>query len=399
MDEVAKRDGIGLCLSGGGYRAAIFHMGALRRLLETGVLQRIKSISSVSGGSITAAHIATQLKRHDLRNFQDVSPDEWEKLFAAPFRKIASKDIRTWPLIKNWIFFWNLWRPYVRAETLQKSYEKLVTNLKLSDLPEYPQFIFCATDIVFAVNWEFSRSRVGSYESGSVSPFPDWKLSFAVASSSCFPPLFDPMRLPGGNLKFSGGNAAKEEDFDKLVSRMRLSDGGVYDNLGMEPIWKTHETVLVSDGGAPFKFAASSSALGRVKRVLDSMGEQQAKLRRRWLIAGYNTGEFRGTYWKLETINQGKGHEGYSENFTKKFIATVRTDLDRFTEAEIAVLENHGYMTASRKLDKYCKDIISPESPPPAWINTKWKDENRAMIAMKNSDKRFSLRRLLKLDK
>lgn len=45
--------GIGLCLSGGGYRAMIFHLGALIRLNESGYLFQLKRISSVSGGSIT----------------------------------------------------------------------------------------------------------------------------------------------------------------------------------------------------------------------------------------------------------------------------------------------------------------------------------------------------------
>ena len=46
--------GIGLCLSGGGYRAMLFHLGALWRLYEAGLLRGVKRISSVSGGSITA---------------------------------------------------------------------------------------------------------------------------------------------------------------------------------------------------------------------------------------------------------------------------------------------------------------------------------------------------------
>src|SRR5712671_4630181 len=48
------KPGIALCLSGGGYRAMVFHLGALLRLNELGILKRIIRISSVSGGSITA---------------------------------------------------------------------------------------------------------------------------------------------------------------------------------------------------------------------------------------------------------------------------------------------------------------------------------------------------------
>jgi NTE family protein len=47
-------NGTALCLSGGGYRAMLFHLGALWRLYELGLLRTIKRISSVSGGSITA---------------------------------------------------------------------------------------------------------------------------------------------------------------------------------------------------------------------------------------------------------------------------------------------------------------------------------------------------------
>lgn len=50
--------GVALCLSGGGYRAMVFHIGVLWRLHETGVLRRLSRVSSVSGGSITAAVLA-----------------------------------------------------------------------------------------------------------------------------------------------------------------------------------------------------------------------------------------------------------------------------------------------------------------------------------------------------
>ena len=57
--EVAKLEPtMALCLSGGGYRAMVFHIGVLWRLYETGLLHDIKRISSVSGGSITAGVLA-----------------------------------------------------------------------------------------------------------------------------------------------------------------------------------------------------------------------------------------------------------------------------------------------------------------------------------------------------
>jgi NTE family protein len=84
-----ERDGIGLCLSGGGYRAALFHLGAVRRLNELGILARLKTISSVSGGSIVSAHLATRLPWP----LTGPVPD-WESRVAAPFRRFTSTRYR-----------------------------------------------------------------------------------------------------------------------------------------------------------------------------------------------------------------------------------------------------------------------------------------------------------------
>ena len=67
-DEVDKLEvGLALCLSGGGYRAMVFHVGALWRLNELGLIPRIARYSSVSGGSITAATLGLNWKKLELR--------------------------------------------------------------------------------------------------------------------------------------------------------------------------------------------------------------------------------------------------------------------------------------------------------------------------------------------
>ena len=62
LDGADLADGIALCLSGGGYRAMLYHAGAIWRLDELGVLRKIKLISSVSGGSITSGALAVAWK-------------------------------------------------------------------------------------------------------------------------------------------------------------------------------------------------------------------------------------------------------------------------------------------------------------------------------------------------
>src|SRR4029079_5515854 len=86
-----------LCLSGGGYRAALFHLGALRRLNELGVLARLDSISCVSGGSIIGAYLAQVIQARG--RLDDVIPDtEWELQVAQPFRAFTTRNVRTDPL-------------------------------------------------------------------------------------------------------------------------------------------------------------------------------------------------------------------------------------------------------------------------------------------------------------
>src|SRR5258705_10811805 len=63
-DPVAHpKPGIALCLSGGGYRAMLFHLGALWRLNEVGLMKKLVRVSSVSGGSITAAMLGLMWKK------------------------------------------------------------------------------------------------------------------------------------------------------------------------------------------------------------------------------------------------------------------------------------------------------------------------------------------------
>jgi len=63
MDREGKK--IGLALSGGGYRAAAYHIGTLRALRKLGILDKVDVISSVSGGSITAAYYALHKDNFD----------------------------------------------------------------------------------------------------------------------------------------------------------------------------------------------------------------------------------------------------------------------------------------------------------------------------------------------
>ena len=181
-----------LCLSGGGFRAALFHLGALRRLNELGVLSKVDTITSVSGGSILAAHLVTQLRPWPE---QGASFEQWQEKVEAPFLRFVRNNIRTGPVLKRFLLPWNWFRPSTQVRALEAYYQRHLTNLMLPDLPERPTFVFCATDMTFGVSWVFEKRRVGSYQAGYIMPSPAWPVARAVAASSCFPPVFSPLPM------------------------------------------------------------------------------------------------------------------------------------------------------------------------------------------------------------
>ena len=112
-----QREGIGLSLSGGGFRAALFHVGALRRLNELSIFHKIDTISSVSGGSILSAFLAVTVP------FPLTAPiADWENIVSIPFRAFCAKNIRRKPLIEGLV----LWGKNSRL--LAEEYDKLLTN-------------------------------------------------------------------------------------------------------------------------------------------------------------------------------------------------------------------------------------------------------------------------------
>ena len=394
-----RRHGVALCLSGGGYRAALFHLGALRRLNELGILTQVDTVSSVSGGSIIAAHLARQSGGWDRGKDGEPVP-AWEPRVAAPFRAFCRRNIRTGAVGRRFLP-WHWRNERAAVEGLAKSYERRLTPARFDALPVHPRFVFCATDEVFGVNWEFvsragreGQSRAGDWRAGYRIPIPaEWTVARAVAASSCFPPVFDPLPLDWEPEALRGGRYGKG-DRDELVRGIRLSDGGVYDNMGLEPVWKSARVVLVSDGGGVFESEARRGRLGRVSRQLSIVESQSRGLRKRWLIAGFLSGTMDGAYWGIgsSTDHYDVAERGYSAALVDEVISEIRTDLDAFSWAEIAVLENHGYLMADAAARTHLPELIRTDArtdvPHPAWEN-----EGAVQEALRHSHKRSLLGR------
>ena len=381
-----SRSGVGLCLSGGGFRAALFHLGALRRLNELGILSQVTTVSSVSGGSIVAAHVAAHLRPWPSRG---TAAGDWDDRIALPFHSFTSQNIRTWPLVRR-LLPWNWFRESTAIEALAEVYHQRLTGFSLRDLPSTPRFIFCATDMAYGVNWTSEHHRIGDYQVGYSEPPPDWLVARAVAASSCFPPVFNPLPVRLDWKAFVGGKAVTGPERDACLADLRLTDGGNYDNMGLEPVWKDHQVVLVSDGSGTFDPSPDRSLIWRLNRYVEIQGRQSAAVRKRWLISSFISGALAGTYWSVSSSAASYGQEspGYSEEIVKRVLAEIRTDLDAFSEGERNALENHGYIVCDAAVQRHAREYVAIDSPckvpHPQWMN---EDQVRKALAGSNRRK------------
>jgi NTE family protein len=232
--------GIALCLSGGGYRAMLFHVGALWRLNELGWLQKLDRVSSVSGGSITAGLLGA---RWQALQFSGGVATNLDTELVRPIRALAAETIDVRAVLAGILIPGKTVAGMVAA-----AYRKhLFATATLQTLPDAPRFVINATNLQTGVLWRFSKPYMADYTIGLI-PNPKVELATAVAASSAFPPILSPLRLKLQPTSFSpeGLGANFKEPFDTTAV---LSDGGVYDNLGLETAWKSCKTVLVSDGG------------------------------------------------------------------------------------------------------------------------------------------------------
>lgn len=362
---------IALCLSGGGFRATLFHLGALRRLHELGILAQVDTIASVSGGSIMSACLANRIVKE---GYEKVIAQEWNNDVSEQIHLLTSRNLRTGPIAKRLIpYNWG-WPP-AAVEAFAARLEKELTSLQLHELPDRPWFIFCATDMEHGEYWTAERNCIGSPKAGYRQPDSKWPLAYAVAASACFPPVFAPLVVEEPTFPKTGDGNHRECDGDKPAGDgthrfLHLSDGGNLDNTGMEAVWRSHTTVLVADGGGTFDPAWKSSFFWKLQRYSGILDERSRELSRRWFFEGLQEGHVEGAYWGLDHPRWVSSKEGYSDKQADELISEIRTDLDAFSEDECKILENHGYFKADAAVRASCNGLITHDVEPTApWPN------------------------------
>ena len=296
---------IGLGLSGGGFRAALFHIGVLARLAELDVLRRVEVLSCVSGGSIVGAHYYLEVRKLlQSKCDDDVTREDYIKIvetlrrdFLAgvqrnirmrvalnPFQTLKmiftskySRTMRAGDLYESEIFFrgreseaadsrWlnGLYICPVRADgTPDPDFDFKTDNWARQ--AKVPNLILNTTALNTGHNWQFTASWMGEppatiddqidgndrlrrlYYDGEDTPKPyqQVRLGHAVSASACVPGLFEPLPLSGL--------------YDERV--VRLVDGGVCDNQGVASLLDQDcNIILVSDGSGQMQSEKQPSA-------------------------------------------------------------------------------------------------------------------------------------------
>ncbi len=293
-------------MSGGGFRATLFHLGALRRLNELGILAKMDSFSSVSGGSILNGVLATRWKALKASEHDGVFRG-FGQLVETPVCNFCRKDLRTLLLVwKRLSSLPSLLGQRSLTVLLAEEYaRRLDLGTCLAEVADEPRFVFCATNMATGVSWTFTSGLDGKMGDYVCRPFETGKTTVAqaVAASSAFPPGFPPL----------GVSSLRPKARTRGFKYQWLTDGGVYDNLGMEPVWKNHRLLLVSDAGLPLpielgyrRWSLRLPFIGwayRMQRVFDITYNQVGAVRKRWLIEMFRSkpSKLEGTYWGLGT--------------------------------------------------------------------------------------------------
>ena len=293
-----------LCLSGGGYRATLFGLGAVWRLNELGALRHVSLVSSASGGSILAAYLVLHWPELDFdtstgvaRNFRSIIVD---KIGDATSNTV---DI---PAIARSIFSGNSASHFVAAG-YDSALLKGATLASLPVPPLAPRLYVNATRLEDGTLWSFSQNGLIAYDwpgvgsGGELGDDRQLPLSLAVAASSAFPPLLAPVRLnveslfpqeqrllrfylqsPGSNEpEIISLMTTRVHEMHQMASRVTLVDGGVRNNLATDLCTSDGLTVVVDSAVFTREYDAGNSWPEIMYRVLNLMYEAKESANRR----------------------------------------------------------------------------------------------------------------------
>ncbi len=388
MNEKPPKIKLGLALSGGGFRAALFHVGVLARLAQLDLLRKIDVISSVSGGSIIAAYyylkVKTLLENRDFN--AQVGPNRGDYIRMAGeietnFLAAVQKNMRMRTLLdpgktarmlgedySNTERLAELLTDYFYKPILEENGETIQSNriplksISVDPPASAPFLIINATSLNTGHLWQFTNSSVGEQPTGFITDhepigylnkfhLDDDRLTIeqrkilynitlgqAVAASCCVPGILVPLRI----------KHLYKMDGDPVT--VRLADGGLVDNQGLASLFAERCThIICSDASDILKPDPNPSPqiLNTARRANDILMD---RIRSKSLkeLYQYNPGRHALIYLG--------DHATCRDIFPKdsekivRALSRIRTDLDSFSDREAFSLMYYGYELGGRIL-------------------------------------------------
>lgn len=241
---------IALCLSGGGYRAATFGLGTIDMLDELGLLDDVKLLSTVSGGTFTGVMYAAWLS--EKKSYNEFYGDLYEFLKVTNCVELALDNLYTTPSpsgSKDLSLIRSAAKVYNDKLFKGRKFEPLMGQV--GDDKRFLELIYNSTEFRKGNSFRFRASHNPDVRSGNGSfnvandIAAEILLADIVAASSCFPGAFEPLRFPGdfrwpepladvqNKLQQDISHWPSGFKTDKGCLSIPLMDGGIYDNQGI----------------------------------------------------------------------------------------------------------------------------------------------------------------------
>ena len=344
---------VGLALSGGGFRATLFHLGVIDAMRKKQQLSCVTDVSGVSGGSITAAHLVANWKKYNGTDeeFEEVK-QELKKLTQRDVRGRVLNRVARSKAYRGLTLVPLFWDPPTTAQFLEDEYKTLLGTRTFKGLPDAPKLSVLSASlttgqiVAFTSDGIFFWPKRRPHEYSNVK---DTTLARAVAASAAFPILSSPVDLTADYL----GIAGHEGGIDHL-----LTDGGIFDNLGAywlavsqrdlsEDGLTPLDRLFVSDAGKPYDWSNDGGLFARNMRA-NSLAA--------WRLAEYDLEVIKTCVadFHVVRIDHRYSHRpplGAPNQREVKRAWKTRTDLNEFEDEEFKLLVKHGKYATLEVLD------------------------------------------------
>lgn len=374
---------IALALSGGGFRASVFHLGLMSRLAQDNRLEQVTNLSTVSGGSLITGLVFS------------LNGNQWpgSQAFLTNVLPEAKRLLTTFDLQTSLIerLLGNLTSLLEsRADDLSELIqEEWGVTIPLDQLPEAPRWMINTTCYETGKNWRFERFRMGDYLFGYSYDTEQVKVADAMAASAGFPGPIGPLPLDTTGMswfkytrRFEAGAdfqsvdailKRKTEPVEPLFPKVHLWDGGVYDNHGLEGLhdfvtgWSDKvEFLVVSDAAGRAKIEEYKAGIPALSRMLTGiMMNQVRSLRARAIIERIVNHQDKGVLLQTgntcEEVLRSAGKPELIDQFCPGSLSRDKADwcadfptvIRKLKEKEFDTLYQHGFEVADVTLCAY----------------------------------------------